>query len=45
MISSMKFLYLLSKHFDLDLGQAGEFSSDPSQILSDSMLGLNYNEI
>ena len=31
------------EHFDLDLGRAGEFSSDPSQISSDPMLGLNSN--
>ena len=30
------------EHFDLDLGRAGEISSDLSQILLDPMLGLNY---
>ena len=31
----------VSSIFDLDLGRAGEFLSDPSQISSDPMLGLN----
>ena len=31
------------QYFDLDLGRAGEFSSDPSQISSNPMLGL-YTE-
>ena len=39
---SSKFFF---EHFDLDLGRAGEFSSDPSQISSDPMLGLNSNSI
>ena len=34
---------LFFEHFNLYLGRAGEFSSDPSQISSDPMLGLNSN--
>ena len=40
-------LFLIDQMFlsiyDLDLGWAGEFSSNSSQIWSDPMLGLNFN--
>ena len=39
--SEQKSSKFLIEHFDLDLGRAGEFSSDPSQISSDPMLGVN----